>query len=176
MFKKIIIGILAVIAVFFVYAFFQPDTYVFYRSLNIQSPPQHVFNLVNDFHNWSQWFVPQYNNDLEASKRYKGNEKGKGSIYLMNDKSRNIEGRMEIIESDLPNRIIVRIDSTRPFKNHHEFEFTFKNENNLTNVTYLMRHTNTYLAKLIHSFVSVDTMFGKNFEDSLLNMKHIIEK
>jgi len=45
-----------------------------------------------------------------------------------------------------------------------------------TNVTWAMQGDTPYFAKIIHVFIDMDRMVGKDFETGLANLKAIAEK
>lgn len=52
MIKKLLLGLLAVIAIILVVASFQSDDLTISRSKTIAAPPEAIFKIVNDFRQW----------------------------------------------------------------------------------------------------------------------------
>ena len=55
MIKKIAIIAVVLVAALPIYAATRPDTFSVQRSVNINAPPEKIFVLINDFHNWESW-------------------------------------------------------------------------------------------------------------------------
>jgi len=68
------------------------------RTASIQAPPEKVFPLIGDFHNWGSW-SPWEKLDPGMKKTYSGVDKGKGSVYAWEGNSKVGAGRMEILDT-----------------------------------------------------------------------------
>ena len=55
MFKTIAIIIAILIAAILIYAATRPDTFRIERSTSIKAPPEKIFPIINDFHQWEAW-------------------------------------------------------------------------------------------------------------------------
>ena len=55
MLKKILLGLIAIIAIFAGYVALQPSDFRITRSTTVAEPPAVVFDQVNDFHKWDAW-------------------------------------------------------------------------------------------------------------------------
>jgi hypothetical protein len=86
------------------------------------------------------------------------------------------KGRMEITNSSEPSRVTIQLDFLKPFEAHNTAEFTLDAQGGATNVTWPMHGPTPYLAKIVHLFVSVDRMVGKDFETGLANLKTLAER
>jgi hypothetical protein len=82
---------------------------------------------------------------------------------------------MEIVEASAPSRVTVKLDFVRPFAGHNTAEFTLDPRGDSTDVAWIMRGRNAYVAKLMGVFVNVDRMIGKYFETGLANLKMATE-
>jgi hypothetical protein len=51
--QKAVIGVVALVVLVAFYAAFQPDTFSVERAIIITAPPAKIFDLVNNFHDWS---------------------------------------------------------------------------------------------------------------------------
>jgi hypothetical protein len=50
-------------------------------------------------------------------------------------------------------------------------EFTLQPQGDTTNVTWTMQGPTPYFAKIIHVFINMDNMVGKEFENGLASLK-----
>ncbi len=158
-----------------VFAATKPDTLRVQRSITINAPPQGIFPLIVDFHQWRNW-SPYEEKDPAMKRSYDGAERGKGAIYAW-DGDKNVgSGRMEILEVAEPQKIVIKLDFFTPFEGHNTAEFTMLPQGDGTHVTWLMHGPARFVTKLIQVFMNLDHMIGKDFEAGLANLKRINEK
>jgi hypothetical protein len=86
------------------------------------------------------------------------------------------QGRMEIRDEAPPSRVTIQLDFLKPFEAHNVAAFTLEPKGEFTTVRWAMDGPNSYFAKVMQVFVSMDSMVGKDFENGLANMKAIAEK
>ena len=80
MLRLIFILVLLAIAALLIYAATKPDTFRIARSTSIKAPPEKVFPLVSDLHNFNIW-NPFAKKDPNAKMTYSGPETGVGSKH-----------------------------------------------------------------------------------------------
>ena len=114
MFKKILLGIVMLLAVLAVVIQFQPATFSVRRSATISAPPEKVFELVNDFHNWASW-SPWAALDPAAKYTYSGPASGNGAVCAWAGNSSVGEGRMTILASEPYTRVAIELEFIKPF-------------------------------------------------------------
>ncbi len=175
MFKTIALIIAAAIAVVLIYAATRPDTFRVERAVSIKAPPEKIFPLIDDFHNWGQW-SPWEKLDPAMKRTHSGAGSGKGAAYAWDGNSDVGAGRMEITDETAPAKLAIQLDFVRPFEGHNVAEFTLQSQGDATNVTWAMHGPSPYIAKVIGIFCSIDRMIGKDFETGLTNMKAVAEK
>jgi hypothetical protein len=64
----------------------------------------------------------------------------------------------------------------KPFEAHNDVVFTIEPRGETTNVTWAMAGHMPYFAKIMHVFINVDSMVGRDFEAGLASMKSVAEK
>ena len=172
----IIAVILAVaIAVVLILAATKPDRFSVRREITVQAPAEKVFPLINDFHRWVAW-SPWEHRDPALKRSYSGAESGKGAVYGW-DGNKNVgSGRMEILESTVPSKIVIQLDFLKPFEAHNTAEFTMLPQGDVTNLTWTMHGPAVFMSKLMQVFMNIDKMVGKDFEAGLANLKGLAEK
>ena len=175
MLKKIAIAVVALIAIVLAYAATRPDSFRVQRSTSIKAPPEKIFPLVNDLHNWSTW-SPWEKLDPAMKRTHGGAASGKGAVYEWQGNGEVGAGRMEIIESSPPSKVVIQLDFMKPFESHNTAEYTLERKGDSTNVTWAMYGPSPYISKLMQVFFSMDSMVGKDFETGLANLKRIAEK
>jgi uncharacterized protein YndB with AHSA1/START domain len=175
MLKIIGIVIVVLIVALLVIAAMKPDTFHLERQATIQAPPEKIFPLINDFHNWTSW-SPWEKLDPALTRTYSGAPEGKGAKYAWKGKSQVGEGTMEITDATAPSRVAIQLHFIKPFEATNEVEFTLEGQGASTNVTWAMNGKNPFLSKVMQVFMSLDKMVGKDFESGLANLKATAEK
>ena len=176
---KIIAGVAIVlalaIAVVLILAATKPDAFRVQRSLTIKAAPETLFALINDFHRWGTW-SPWESKDPAMKRSFSGPPSGAGAVYAW-DGNKNVgSGRMEILESGVPAKIVIKLDFFKPFEGHNTAEFTLAPQGGTTNVDWVMVGPAPFLSKIMQVFMSFDGMIGKDFEQGLANLKQAAEQ
>jgi uncharacterized protein YndB with AHSA1/START domain len=179
-----IIAIIAIvlaiaIAIVLILAATRPDTFSVQRATTVKAPPEKIFPLINDFRQWGTW-SPYENKDPAMKRGYSGTESGKGAVYTWDGNNNVGSGRMEILDASAPSKIVIKLDFFKPFEGHNTAEFTMLPQgdatNVTTNVTWLMHGPSPFIGKIMHVFINMDRMVGKDFEIGLANLKKLTEK
>lgn len=173
----VIIAIVVVVAVaiILILAATKPDSFSIQRVITVQAPPQRIFPLINDFHQWGSW-SPYENKDPAMKRSYSGAASGTGAVYAWEGNKNVGSGRMEILDASTPSRIVIKLDFFTPFEGHNTAEFTMLPQGDATNVTWLMHGPLPFMGKIMHVFINMDRMVGKDFEIGLDNLKRLTEK
>jgi uncharacterized protein YndB with AHSA1/START domain len=172
----IIAVVLAVaIAVVLILAATKPDTFSVQRATTVKAPPERIFCLINDFHQWGTW-SPYENKDPAMKRSYSGAESGKGAVYGWEGNNNVGSGRMEILDTSVPSKIVIKLDFFTPFEGHNTAEFTMLPQGDATSVTWLMHGPAPFMSKVMQVFINMDRMIGKDFEIGLANLKRLTEK
>jgi hypothetical protein len=172
----IIAVVLAIaIAAILILAAGKPNTFSVERAISVKAPPEKIFPLINDFHQWVSW-SPYENKDPAMKRSYSGAESGKGAVYGWEGNSNVGSGRMEILEMSAPSKILIKLDFFKPFEGHNTAEFTMLPQGDATNLNWVMRGPAPFISKLMQVFMNLDHMIGKDFEVGLANLKKLTEK
>ena len=107
---------------------------------------------------------------------YSGAASGKGAVYAWEGNKNVGSGRMEILDASAPAKIVIKLDFFTPFEGHNTAEFTMLRQGDATNVTWLMHGPLPFMGKIMHVFINIDRMVGKDFEIGLANLKRLTEK
>lgn len=175
MIKKILIAIVILVVVVLGYAATKPDSFRLERTASIKAPPEKIFPLINDFHNWGAW-SPWEKMDPAMKRTFSGADSGKGTAYAWEGNSKVGQGRMEITDSMPLSKVTIQLDFIKPMEGHNVAEFTLEPEGDSTKVTWSMQGPMPFISKIISVFCNMDKMIGKDFETGLANMKAIAEK
>ena len=170
----IVLLVAIVVGVLLVYAATRPDSFRIERSALIKAPPEKIFGLVNDLHQWTAW-SPWEKIDPALKRSYSGPQSGKGAAYGWEGNSKVGSGRMEITESAAPSKVVIKLDFLKPFEAHNTADFTFARQGDATNVTWAMFGPSPFISKLMGTFFNMERMVGGQFEQGLANLKAISE-
>src|ERR1700681_3980714 len=174
-----IIAIIAVvlaflIAIVLILAATKPNSFSVQRATTVKAPPERIFPLINDFHQWGTW-SPYENKDPAMKRSYSGAASGKGAVYAW-DGNKNVgSGRMEILETSAPAKIVIKLDFFKPFEGHNTAEFTILPQGDATDVRWVMHGPAPFISRLMQVFMNIDRMIGKDFETGLANLKRLTE-
>lgn len=175
MIKTIAMVLALLIAALLMYAATKPDSFRIERSTTIKAPPEKIFALINDFHQWEAW-SPWEKIDPALKRTYSGAANGVGAVYEWSGNKDIGQGRMEIVESVPSAKVMLKLDFVTPFEAHNKVDFTLAQQGDVTKVTQAMYGPSPYISKLMTIFFSIEKMVGKKYEEGLTNLKAIAEK
>jgi hypothetical protein len=167
--------IVVAVAAILIYAATKPDAFRVQRTASINAPPDKIFPYVNELKRWRAW-SPYEQRDPAMKRTYSGPESGKGAVYEWDGDSNVGKGRMEIVESAAPGKVLIKLDFIKPFEGHNTAEFTMELKGGQTVVTWAMYGPSPYMSKLIDTFMNLDDMIGRDFAAGLASLKAEAEK
>jgi uncharacterized protein YndB with AHSA1/START domain len=167
--------VLASIAAILVYAATKPDSFRVERSTAMNAPPEKIFPYIDGLKRWTAW-SPYEGRDPAMKRAYSGAESGKGAVYEWDGNDNVGKGRMEIVDSTPPNRVVIKLDFLKPFEGHNMAELTVEPKGGQTIVTWAMYGPSTFMTKLIGTFMDMDDMIGRDFAAGLAKLKTVVEK
>lgn len=171
---KILAAVVVVIAAILVYAASRPNTFRVERSAIFKAAPDKVFAQINDFHNWPAWSTWERMDPI-MKKTHSGTASGVGAKYGWQGNNKVGQGSMEITESIPNSKVMVKLDFLSPMEAHNIGEFIIQPEGEGSRLTWAMYGSAPFISKLFGVFVNMDKMIGKDFEDSLTNLKQVVE-
>ncbi len=166
--------VLATIAVILVYAWTRPDSFRVERSTAMNAPPEKIFP-IDGLKRWTAW-SPYEGRDPAMKRAYSGAESGKGAVYEWDGNDNVGKGRMEVVDSTPPHRVVIKLDFLKPFEGHNMAELTVEPKGGQTIVTWAMYGPSTFMTKLIGTFMDMDDMIGRDFAAGLAKLKTVVEK
>jgi uncharacterized protein YndB with AHSA1/START domain len=172
---KITITIVVLIALVLLFAATKPKTFRIQRSISIDAPPDKIFALIDDLHNWDQW-APHDQDDSSVKRTFSGPARGTGAVSEWTGSGKAGRGRMLIAESIPSTRVSIQVDWVKPFVARNMNEFVLESAGPLTKVTWAMHGPNLYILKVMSVFVNMDRMMGRHFETGLANLKAAAEQ
>jgi hypothetical protein len=175
MWEIIAIAVVVLIAGVLVFAAVRPGTFSVQRTTSINATPDKIFPFIEDFNRWRLW-SPYENKDPAMKRTVSGAGSGKGAVYEWDGNSQVGKGRIEITEASAPSRVTIKLDMIKPMEGHNIVNFTLEPRSGATQVTWTMRGSCTYMAKVMGLFLDMDKMIGKDFEIGLANLKTQAER
>lgn len=173
---EFIVGLVAVLIIgVLLFAASKPNTFRIERTGQINAPPEKVFPLIDDFHNWTQW-SPWENADPSLQRTYSGAPRGVGAVYDWQGNDKVGVGRMTITDSAAPSKVILRLEFIKPFAAVNTTEFTVTPSGAGSNVLWVMHGPSSFMHKLMGTIFNMNDMLAKQFDAGLANMKTAAEK
>jgi hypothetical protein len=156
------------------YASTKPDDFRVQRVTSIEAAPDTIFPLLDDFQRWAEW-SPWEGKDPAMKRAYTGAPAGQGAVYAWRG-NRNVgAGRMEIVETSPPLRLMIDLHFLKPFQARHKAEFHLEPAGPATRVTWAMHGRAHPVMKTMGLFMNMDRMVGRDFETGLANLKRASE-
>src|SRR5882757_5558513 len=173
MIKKILIGLVAVIAIFLIAVATRPADFRVERSATIAAPAQALFEQVNDHHKFNAW-NPFMKVDPNVKNTYIVPDSGIGAVCRWDGNKDIGAGSATITESKPGELVRMRMDWIRPMAGVATVDFTFKPDGDKTVVTWSMAGKNGFMGKLVSLFMDCDKMVGLKFEEGLANLGKVV--
>lgn len=167
--------VVAAIVVVLVLAAMKPDTFQVARTATIKAPPEKIYPLIADFHRWTAW-SPYEHRDPNLKRTYGGTAGAVGQTYAWEGNKNVGRGSMTMIEASAPSTVGLKLDFVSPFEAHNNVVFSLVPQNDGTAVTWDMKGPTPFMAKIMHVFMDMDKMCGKDFSQGLANLKAEAEK
>jgi carbon monoxide dehydrogenase subunit G len=173
MLKTMLLLIVALVAIFLIYAAMQPDTFSVSRTARIQAPADKIFPLIDDLKAMNTW-NPFVKDDPKTVLKYSGSERGAGAMNEFGGGSSGA-GRIAIVESKAPSNVVMQLDMTAPIAASNRVEFALVPNGPGTDVTWSMTGRQSFVGKMLHAVMG-ERMVGGAFERGLANLRAIAEK
>ncbi|MBX3480261.1 MAG: SRPBCC family protein [Caulobacter sp.] len=166
--------LVAVVCLVLLLASRKPDRFVVERSLVINAPPEPIFALIDDFHNWAHW-SPWEKLDPDMARRYSGPTAGVGAVYGWESKKAGA-GQMTITEVQPGALVLIDLAFSKPFKADNVARFELTPEGKATRVRWTMSGKAPLMSKVMDLLIGMDKMVGGDFEKGLAAMKDRAEQ
>ena len=171
----IIVGVIALAVVGLVaFASSKPDTFIIQRSVTINAPPEKVYALIQDFHQWGQW-SPFEKLDPDMKRTFGEPASGLGGSYAWEGEKAG-SGTMKIKAADPGRRLAIALDFTKPFPASNTAIFDLEPVAAGTRVTWAMTGKSPLMFKVMDTLMGMDKTVGKDFERGLADLKAAAEK
>ena len=175
MLKKILIVVFAIIALFLTVVAVQPDSFSMQRDAVIDATPAELFAQVDDHRNFAKW-NPFNELDPAVVNTFSGAESGVGAVCSWKGNSKIGAGSSTIVESKPHELVRQRMDWKEPMESTGHVDFTFREKDGKTLVTWKMYGPQNFVGKAFSLFMSAEDMCGPMFEKGLADLAKTVEK
>jgi hypothetical protein len=179
MFRKILIGVTVALALFVAVVATRPSAYHVERTLAVAAPPDAVFGVLNDLHQFAGVLVlfgsPWETLDPSMQKTFEGPAAGVGQSYAWNSDKEIGKGTMTIQESVPGRKVGMKLEFVEPMKSTATFALTLAGTPAGSSVTWSMDGNHNFLGKALGMFLDMDGMLGSDIEKGLARLKVVAE-
>ena len=147
----------------------RPDDFRIERSAEVAAPPEAVFPLINDFHEWNRW-SPFEKMDPAMKRTFDGPSSGVGAKYAWTGNDQAGEGHMTIEESKPAQLVSIKLEFTKPMAATNQAIFRLEPSGSGTRVTWSMEGKNSFVGKAFSTLMDMDKMVGGEFEKGLASL------
>lgn len=148
----------------------QPDRFAIERSVEIATPAEEIFPLVEDLMQWPRW-SPWEHLDPAVTRTFGNPFRGAGAIYIWSGNREIGEGRIRITSSRPPTAIYLLTETQRPWTARSRGEFRFEPTAVGTRVTWLVQGELPFTARVINLFADRISGLGDQLASGLDNLK-----
>ena len=176
-----IIAIIAVvlaiaIAIVLILAATKPNTLRVQRATTVRAPPEKIFPLINDFHQWGAWSPYEAQGSRDEAQLQRSPPRGKGAVYA--GKATRMSAPAAWKSSMRRRR---RKSSSSSISSRRSRATTPPSSQCCRRAMPPQRHvadawTGVFMSKVMQVFINLDNMIGKDFEVGLANLKRLTEK
>lgn len=175
--KKILLGIVVLIALILIIGIFTKKEYTVERSIVINKPKQEVFDYIKSLKNQNEFSV-WARMDPNMKKEYHGTDGTVGFVSSWDSESKDVgKGEQEITKIDDGNRIDFALRFIKPMEgNATAYMTTEQAAENQTTVKWAFEGKMGYPMNTMLLFMNMDKMLGPDLEQGLVNLKEIMDK
>lgn len=173
MLKLTLLAIAVLVGGILILAATRPDTFRVQRTATIQAPPERIYPLISDLRQFNAW-NPYEKKDPNIVGAYSGPASGPGAAYAFTGNKDVGKGAIRIT-SATPEVVRMDLVMLEPFEADNRVEFRIEPAGSATKVTWALEGKAPFFAKVIHLFLDMDSMVGKDFESGLAGLKKLAE-
>lgn len=148
MLKKVLIGLMAVVAIVLSIAVRQGPVFTVERHIDIRATPAKIFPLVSDLQQWRLWSPGR---DLDPA-------------------------RVRITGASAPASLAFTMTFAKPLATTSQAALTLAQQGAVTRVTWRVKGPLGFRTRLVTAFISIDLLLGSELERGLAGLKATAEK
>ena len=172
--KNLAIGLGIVVVLLLIIALFVPKSFNYEKSVTINAPIDSVWNKVNSLSALDKW-SPWNDHDPQMKKELTGMD---GTVGAMQSWESSIvgSGSQTIATIEKPTLLETQLNFYKPYKSHGKAYVKLVAEGSGTKATWGMTGNMPYPMNLMHVFMNMDKMMGKDWDNGLSKLKKLSEK
>ena len=179
MLVKILIGVAGVLVLLVAVAATRPSAYHVERKLAVAAPPELVFGVLNDLHQFAGVLVlfgsPWEKLDPSMQKTFEGPAAGVGQSYAWNSNKEVGKGKMTIEESVPGYKVGIKLEFVKPMASTATCALTLAGTPTGSVVTWSMDGNHNFIGKAFGMFMDMDNMLGTDIEKGLVQLQTVAE-
>ncbi|MBL7890681.1 MAG: SRPBCC family protein [Bacteroidia bacterium] len=172
----IILVVVSIVALLLLLALFVKKDYFVQREILVNTSIDDVFEYLRFLRKqekFSKWVMA----DPDMKKEFKGTDGEPGFVYVWDSKKRAGAGEQILVSLERPTRLNMEVHFIRPFKAIAKTPFILEDKGNgQTLIKWEMHSAVNYPMNAMLLFFTADKMLGPDMEESLNNLKRILEK
>ena len=173
MIKRILFGLLILIAALVAISFLLPSQFNVARSVTIDAPPEKIYLLIANTREWKNWTVWN-RRDPNMKIDYAGPESGLGAKWSWESKTEG-SGEMEFTQAE-PNKLLGYRLTFKEFNSTSTGTLKLEPEGAATKVTWSFVGEAGNNPMMRYMGLMMDSMIGKDFDAGLVNLKALAEQ
>lgn len=178
MLGNILIGVAGVLVLFVAVAATRPSAYHVERKLAVAAPPELVFGVLNDLHQFAGVLVlfgsPWEQLAPNMQKTFEGPAAGVGQSCSWSGKEAG-KGKLTIEESVPGQKVGMKLEFVEPMKSTATCVLTLAGTPAGSFVTWSMEGNHNFIGKAFGMFMNMDNMLGADLEKGLARLKTVAE-
>ncbi len=174
MIKKIGLGILIILIVFFAYVATRESKFRYERSGVIQASAEKIFPYISNLKMGGLW-SPYEKVDPNMKKTFSGPDGQARSAMDFEGNREAGSGKLETLKV-VPNEAVdIKLTMTKPFHAENLIEYRLVPEAEGTRFTWTMSGDGGFIGKFISVLIDCEKMVGEQFSEGIANLKAVVE-
>jgi hypothetical protein len=172
MLKKVLLVVVAAVAVLLAVVATRPSEYRVERSAVVAAPPAVAWAQVADFGRWPPW-SPWAKLDPAMKSTVGGAPGTPGHTYEWSGNKQVGKGKMAIVAARPGESVDIDLRFLEPWESQSLTRFAFAPDGAGTRVTWTMSGTSGFAMKAMSLFTDMDGMIGRDFEKGLAALQGV---
>jgi uncharacterized protein YndB with AHSA1/START domain len=172
--KKIGLGLIAVIILFFGYVSTRSGKFNYERSGLINAPAEKIFPYISNLKMGELW-SPYEKIDPTMKKTFTGEDGHVGSKMEFEGNSDAGSGNLEILGVVPNDSVEIKLIMTKPMHAENLIHYKLTPEGAGTRFTWAMEGDGGFMTKLMTLLIDCEKMIGGQFEQGINNLRQVVE-
>jgi uncharacterized protein YndB with AHSA1/START domain len=175
MFKIVMLVIVVGVVGFLLYVGFKPSDFAVAREITVKAPPEAIFPYINNSKKAGDW-MPWAEIDPRMKMSYSGPDEGVGSKSSWESPGQMGVGEALVVESTQNQSVKTQLTYTKPMVMSQMAEVSLTPSADGTVVKWAVSGKNSFMGRLMCTFMDMDKMIGGQFMQGLTKLKSLVEK